>query len=247
MYAPSAEAKIMEPAQNHASDVFRRIVTPYAPEAYEHFLKHFNLTEKYPNLVFNLQHGFPIGDIPPPTRTYIPKNHKSALEHIDVIRTYCQEEVALGRMSGPFTADEVFEILGGHFVSSPLGVVEKAGEPGKFRVVRDLSYQNPDGYSVNSLLDSDDFPTEWGTAAQVAEIVSALTYTKLHASALLLLHATALSPLHTTAFVLCTLRRLSFARFGALYFARFGVRLLHASASCIFDTSASHSLHATAF
>jgi hypothetical protein len=231
MYAPSVEAKIMEPTQNHASDVFLRIVMPYAPKVYEHFLKCFNLTEKYPNLVFNLQHSFPIGNIPPPTRTYIPKNHKSALEHIDIIHTYCQEEVALGRMSGPFTADEVFEILSRHFVSSPLGVVEKAGEPGKFRVVRDLSYQNPDGYSINSLLDSDDFPTKWGTAAQVAEIVSALTYTKLHASALLLLHA--------TAFVLCTLRCLSFACFG--------ICLLHASASCIFDTSVFHSLHAMAF
>jgi hypothetical protein len=132
MYAPSAEAKITEPTQNHASDVFWRIITPYAPKAYEHFLKCFNLTEKYPNLVFNLQHSFSIGNIPPPTHTYIPKNHKSALEHINVICTYCQEEVALGRMSGPFMANEVFEILGRHFMSSPLGVVEKAREPGKF-------------------------------------------------------------------------------------------------------------------
>lgn len=77
-------------------------------------------------------------------------------------------------MSGPFTKDQVHDILGGHFVSSPLGVVEKAGEPGKYRVVRDLSFKNTDGYSVNGQLDSDDFPTEWGTASQVAEIVSHL-------------------------------------------------------------------------
>jgi hypothetical protein len=80
---------------------------------------------------------------------------------------------------------------------SPLGVVEKAREPGKFWVIRDLSYQNPERYSINSFQDSDNFPTEWGTAAQVAEIVSALIYTELHASALLLLHA--------MVFVLCTL------------------------------------------
>lgn len=59
-------------------------------------------------------------------------------------------------------------------MSSPLGVVEKAREPGKFRVVRDLSFRNDDGYSVNGQLDSDDFPTEWGTASQVADIVSYL-------------------------------------------------------------------------
>lgn len=69
--------------------------------------------------------------------------------------------------------DQITHELGGHFVSCPLGLVEKAGEPGKFRIIRDLSYVNKeDGYSVNAFLDSDDFPTEWGTAAQVAEIVS---------------------------------------------------------------------------
>jgi hypothetical protein len=156
--------------------VFQRIVTPYIAEAYKNFLNRFDLSSKYPNLIFNLQHGFPTGDIPPPTHTYIPKNHKSALEHIDIICSYCQDEVALGRMSGPFSADEVFNILGGHFVSSPLGVMEKAGELGKLCVVRDLSYKNPDGYSVNSFLDSDDFPTEWGTAAQVADIISTSIY-----------------------------------------------------------------------
>lgn len=172
--APFAETPHTEPLQSHASEVFNRIVTPYIASAYESRLRKFNLSEKYPDLVFNLQHGFPIGDIAPPTKTYIPKNHKSALDHLDVIQSYCTDEVKLGRMSGPFTKDQVHDILGGHFVSSPLGVVEKAGEPGKYRVVRDLSFKNTDGYSVNGQLDSDDFPTEWGTASQVAEIVSHL-------------------------------------------------------------------------
>jgi hypothetical protein len=53
----------------------------------------------------------------------------------------------------------VHDILGGHFVSSPLGLVKKAGGPGNFRIVRDLSYHDRDGYAVNDHLDSDDFPT----------------------------------------------------------------------------------------
>lgn len=75
-------------------------------------------------------------------------------------------------MSGPYTKEDVHDILGGHFVTSPIGLVEKAGEPGKFRIVRDFSFKNDDGFAVNNYLDSDDFPTEWGTASQVAEIVS---------------------------------------------------------------------------
>jgi hypothetical protein len=38
-------------------------------------------------------------------------------------------------MSSPHSKDEVHSILEGHFVISPLGLVEKAGEPGKFRIV----------------------------------------------------------------------------------------------------------------
>jgi hypothetical protein len=66
----------------------------------------------------------------------------------------------------------VHDILGGHFVSSPLGRVKKAGGPGKFCIVRDLPYHNRDGYAVNDHLDSDDFPAGWGTCAQIADIVS---------------------------------------------------------------------------
>ncbi|KAG2353198.1 hypothetical protein BDR07DRAFT_1222498, partial [Suillus spraguei] len=71
---------------------------------------------------------------------------------------------------GPFTEDQVFDILGGHFASSPLGVVEKSGGHEKFCVVCDISFKNDDEFSVNSHLDSDNFPTEWGTASQVAEL-----------------------------------------------------------------------------
>ncbi|KAG1796915.1 uncharacterized protein BJ212DRAFT_1241591, partial [Suillus subaureus] len=61
-------------------------------------------------------------------------NHKSALDHLDVICSYCKDKVALGHMSGPHSEAEVQNILGGHFTSSPLGIVKKSGEPGKFRV-----------------------------------------------------------------------------------------------------------------
>lgn len=159
---------------SHVSDVCNRIVTPYNADTYELLLHEYNLTHVYPSLIFNLQHGFPIGDILPIDKTYIPKNHKSALDHLDVIKAYCRDEITLGRMSGPFTKDQVFDILGGHFASSPLGVIEKSREPSKFHVVRNLSYKNEDRFSMNGHLDSDNFPTKWGTTTQVTEQVSSL-------------------------------------------------------------------------
>lgn len=164
-----------------------------------------------------MRNGFPIGDMPPLTRTYTPPNHKSALDNPDVIREYLTEEVSLSRMSGPFTAKQVESELGGFFVSCPLGLVEKAGEPGKFRIIRDLSYHNKeDGYSVNEHLNADDFPTEWGTAAQVAEIVSFTSiYLALRARTSLCHRSAPLSrdlpfvPFRTT--TLCGYMRASFA------------------------------------
>jgi hypothetical protein len=124
------------------------------------------------------------------------------MDNPQVIRDYLADEVALSRMSGPYTISQVEHELGGFFVSCPLGLVEKAGEPGKFRIIRDLSYHNKeDGYSVNEHLDADDFPTEWGTAAQVAEIVS----TSFHA------HICAFSGASFASCTLCALFCASFA------------------------------------
>jgi len=173
MFVPFVGAKPTLPRPNHADSIANWIVTPYNADAFEHLLRKFNLTSRYPDLAHNIRNGFPIGNMPILTRSYTPPNHKSALDNPSVIREYLAEEVSLGRMSGPLSASQVEAELGGFFVSCPIGLVEKAGSPGKFRIIRDLSYHNKDnGYSVNEHLDSDDFPTEWGTASQVAEIVS---------------------------------------------------------------------------
>lgn len=86
---------------------------------------------------------------------------------------YIAEELACGRYSGPYSHDELFLKLG-HFRSSPLQVVVKKGEdgdPDKYRVCRHLSYAGSMSHSVNDEIDAEDYPTEWGTAAEFADIV----------------------------------------------------------------------------
>ncbi|KAG2138728.1 uncharacterized protein EDB93DRAFT_1106297 [Suillus bovinus] len=88
------------------------------------------------------------------------------------------KECTLGRMFRPSMQEQISLKLSRHFVSCPLSLVEKVGDQGKFHIIRDLSYVNKeDGFSVNSLLDADKFPTEWGTAAQVTEIAAILAGT----------------------------------------------------------------------
>lgn len=169
----SAEVAHTTPQDIRVERVVDHIITPYNADAYKDFPSCFNLTEKCPDLIFNLQNGFTIGDMPSFSRTYTPPDHNSALEHPEIIQDYLSKEVSFSHMSGPYTHSQAKHKLSGHFISCPLGLVEKAGEPGGYHIIQDLSYNNKeDNYLVNSFLDANDFPTEWGTASQVAEIVS---------------------------------------------------------------------------
>lgn len=128
------------------------------------------LAEKHAGLPEAMEIGFHIGDLAPITTTIIHPNYPAANEHMAFIEEYVNEQVALGRMTGPYPRAEVERILGSPFISSPLSVVPKAN--GKLRLVQDCSKEDEDGLSVNGRINTDLFPTKWGSAAEVAELVS---------------------------------------------------------------------------
>lgn len=155
-----------------------RIVTPYHADAFLSMLTTHSLLNTYPDLPHKISHGFPLGDLPPITETYTPPNHFSVDEHIPAILEYFASEVALQRMSGPYTLSEVETILG-PFRSSPIQVAIIPGEdgkPDKKRICRNLSFKGSPGISINDMLNSDDFPTRWGTANDAADIVRILPF-----------------------------------------------------------------------
>ncbi|CDO76109.1 hypothetical protein BN946_scf184876.g2 [Trametes cinnabarina] len=109
----------------------------------------------------------------PLTRTFTPDNHKGGKENMEFIIAYTTEQVREGHMTGPYSRERVQDILGSHFRSSPLAVVEKnSHEPGKLRLIQNCSYEDEFRTSVNSMIMAEDFPTRWGTAAEVAEIIA---------------------------------------------------------------------------
>ena len=79
-------------------------------------------------------------------------------------------------MSGPFTWDELKKEAHGNVIVSPLGAVDKAGEPGKLRIIRDLSFKGRAPFSVNDKINKDAFTTKWGTAVMVIDLVRASYY-----------------------------------------------------------------------
>ncbi|OJT04921.1 hypothetical protein TRAPUB_4263 [Trametes pubescens] len=150
-------------------------------DVFEEELRRWGLWEEFGYLPTRLRGGFPIGNMEPLTRTFTPENHKGGKENMDFIEEYVAEQVALGHMTGPYSRERVEGILGTPFRSSPLSVVEKAGSVGKWRLIQNCSFPDEFGVSVNDMIDSDDFPTKWGTAAEVAEITRAKISAEAHA------------------------------------------------------------------
>ncbi|OJT03434.1 hypothetical protein TRAPUB_5853 [Trametes pubescens] len=167
--ARSAGPPVITPVVAGASER-GRIITTYRADVFEEELRRWELWEEFGYLPTRLRGGFPIGNMEPLTRTFTPENHKGGKENMAFIEDYVAEQVALGHMTGPYSRMRVEEILGSHFRSSPLSVVEKAGSVGKWRLIQNCSFPDEFGISVNDMIDSDDFPMKWGTAAEVAEI-----------------------------------------------------------------------------
>jgi hypothetical protein len=161
----------------HLDTLLDITVTPYDADTFEHLLDQKNLTSHYPHLVRNLRQGFPIGRMPKLEQTIILPNHPSADIERDTVLEYFATETAAGRMSGPFTREEMHRICRGHFYVSPLIVSvndQGPGLPPKKRVCRNLSKAAPrsDMPAVNDFIDKGDFPTRFNMPWRMAEIVS---------------------------------------------------------------------------
>lgn len=118
-------------------------------------------------LVNGFKNGFSIGCVSTPNAPFS-KNHNSALKHSNVIQDHIRKSLSLKRIAGPYSTPPYSP-----FVSSPLGVVPKS-EPGKFRIIHDLSY--PKENSVNSNIPKEYSTVQYDTIDLVIQLVQ--TYGK---------------------------------------------------------------------
>jgi len=94
--------------------------------------------------ISGMQEGFRIGFTSCSTNIKSAKrNLQCAVEHPEVVESYLADEVALGRVSGPFPYSSV-----PYAHISRFGVIPKNHQPNKWRLIVDLSH--PKGCSVNS-------------------------------------------------------------------------------------------------
>ena len=93
-------------------------------------------------------------------------NMRSSFEHPFVIDSYLQTEVSSGRVAGPFSAPP-FPSL--HI--SRFGVIPKNNQPGKWRLILDLS--SPVGHSVNDGIPKPPFTVQYVSVNAVIEGIMA--------------------------------------------------------------------------
>ena len=120
-------------------DILYIHTTPYLADGWKSVLDLCNLTDSFPNLIQDIKLGSSIGNPPPLTSTCLPRNLLSATLYPDITDKEILEETSAGRMSGPFTIGEATRIFGGHFHTSPVGLVEKYPGDGKWHMIDHLS------------------------------------------------------------------------------------------------------------
>ena len=171
-YAHSAAPLLTSPSSATLLHNLLAIKTPFIPDKWERSLNNITPFNIFSDVPIGMCFGFDMGVHTPPSYTYTPPNHKSALLYPDHVLSLIHNELSFGRYSGPFSQSRL-EFFIGPFRTSPLGTVPKTVSSLEHRIVQDLSFprNNPNFTSVNDQINIDDFRCDWGTFNEVRNIV----------------------------------------------------------------------------
>lgn len=151
----------------------RMVVTPLNADKLELMARSFGIFQKWAHVIDGVCNGFNVGIKEQFSSSIIHPNHSSSSLDSDFISSYIQAEEAAGRYSSAFSKLEL-EALIGPFCSSPLGLVPK--DSNSFCLIQDLSFPRHvnSSTSINSQINSDDFPTGWGTFDDTSRLLLSL-------------------------------------------------------------------------
>ena len=108
---------------------------------------------------FNIELSMPIKGL------VVHSNHQSISRNLEKAGEMIEKELSEGRVEGPFK-NPPFK----HFVCSPLGIRAKK-EPGKFRLIHDLSYPKHSHSSINASIPKDQCTVKYLLLDHVIELL----------------------------------------------------------------------------
>lgn len=172
MYARPAVVPLME----RQAAIFIRNSKPLHPfnlSKFQLLLCDTFLALKYPTIINSFSTGFLVGVLPI-SRTFSPPNSSSLQTLYSEFVSIVNKEFELTRYLGPFSQNELTQLLG-HFQTSPLSLVPKPNSQ-KYRLIQNLSFphSNRPVPSVNSSINSSHFPCSFGTFHTLCLIINML-------------------------------------------------------------------------
>ena len=144
-----------------------RVSTPINVKSFEAKLRHHPDVEFAKYIIDGLNHGFHIGVDESVELKPAKQNMQSATQNPAVIWDYLKTETEAGNILGPFPRDIAPRVHINRF-----GAIPKKHQPGKWRLITDLSY--PQGSSINDTIDPDLCSLSYITVDQVAARAVAL-------------------------------------------------------------------------
>ena len=129
-------------------------LTPICVDRLEHELRHHPNPDRVAYVVQGLRHGFRLGFNHTIHLKSASGNMSSAFLNPQVIDNYLQSEVQIGRVAGPFLEPPLPRLHVSRF-----GVLPKRNQPGKWRLILDLS--SPTGNSVNDGIISEAYSLQY--------------------------------------------------------------------------------------
>lgn len=149
-------------------------VTPYLHDNWYQLLVSTGLISRYPIIPHSLIYGFDAG-ICTISQTFTPPNHPSLINHIELFDEMINAELRKKRYIGPFSREEL-ELEIGPFQTSPISIIPKPGQLGKFRIIQNLSHPRHSSLatSINSSIDTSQFPCTWGTFDTMCSLIASL-------------------------------------------------------------------------
>lgn len=118
-------------------------------------------------ILHGILEGFKLGFNPAIKLKAVKKNKASAHQQAHIIDAYLDNEVQRGRLAGPFDLPPISPLQ-----VSGFGVIPKKGQPGKWRLIFDLS--SPLGYSVNDGINPGDCSLQYINLDDIVHMVAKL-------------------------------------------------------------------------
>ena len=143
------------------------IVTPLHAAAWEAFLQDHPDRALTQYILNGIRNGFHIGYDKTMTRQSSASNMISAAQNPEPVQKYVDNELAEQRIIGPFAASAAGEAHVSRF-----GVIPKRHQPGKWRLILDLS--SPEGRSINDGIDKGLCSLQYESVDDAARILMGL-------------------------------------------------------------------------